>query len=425
MVHNSAEGSPLLRSTESSPRLLRIEDSVEALDMLNEAVEKMSEQLPIVPAEPAHAEDIVVDSVSKSAVGVKAVRSVTQPTTKPKAGTLRKKPVAAVEALKKEAPIRSPMGTIRNARAASTPRLTVLKPTPPKASKPTPIATKRSPTKTSPITKEPTKPTATIKPRVSSTTTTTKPRVSSITKAPFVPTKSTKPPTTSTFTLPGAAISAKLKAQREERQKREEENAREKREFKAKPVPRRISSAARPEVKMTATAAARIDLAANKAENAKTPTATTRPSMGAFATEKREKTKPYGSMRGKPPTLAITKRASDAPAKPCSTSAATTRRPSTLTSRLSSAPRVSSIGTTLSTPPTRTTRKSTGREIFARGMVAPDIAERERKAKEEAAKKARQDAAERGRAASRKWAEERARKLAGGGGGQGMGAVAA
>jgi hypothetical protein len=41
-------------------------------------------------------------------------------------------------------------------------------------------------------------------------------------KAPFVPKPSSKPPTTSTFTLPGDAVAAKLKAEREERQKRME-----------------------------------------------------------------------------------------------------------------------------------------------------------------------------------------------------------
>jgi hypothetical protein len=49
--------------------------------------------------------------------------------------------------------------------------------------------------------------------------------------------KSKKPVTTSNFTLPGEAVAAKLKAQRLERQKREEEEAAKKREFKARPVP--------------------------------------------------------------------------------------------------------------------------------------------------------------------------------------------
>jgi hypothetical protein len=49
--------------------------------------------------------------------------------------------------------------------------------------------------------------------------------------------KSKKPPTTSNFTLPGEAVAAKLKAQRAERQKREEEEAAKKREFKARPIP--------------------------------------------------------------------------------------------------------------------------------------------------------------------------------------------
>jgi len=45
-----------------------------------------------------------------------------------------------------------------------------------------------------------------------------RPRVASVTKKPFMPTKSAKPPTTSSFNLPGDAIAAKLKARREARQ---------------------------------------------------------------------------------------------------------------------------------------------------------------------------------------------------------------
>jgi hypothetical protein len=45
-------------------------------------------------------------------------------------------------------------------------------------------------------------------------------RPGSLRKAPFVPMRSSKPTTTSTFTLPGEVVAAKLKAQREEREQR-------------------------------------------------------------------------------------------------------------------------------------------------------------------------------------------------------------
>lgn len=54
--------------------------------------------------------------------------------------------------------------------------------------------------------------------------------------APAPPIKSTKAPTKSTFTLPGEAVAARLKAAREERLKREEEEAQKRREFKARYV---------------------------------------------------------------------------------------------------------------------------------------------------------------------------------------------
>ncbi|RMZ77470.1 hypothetical protein DV738_g4377, partial [Chaetothyriales sp. CBS 135597] len=52
----------------------------------------------------------------------------------------------------------------------------------------------------------------------------------------FVPAKSTKAPTRSNFSLPGEAIAAKIKAQREERAKKEEEE-KSRQSFKARPAP--------------------------------------------------------------------------------------------------------------------------------------------------------------------------------------------
>ncbi|KAK3076657.1 hypothetical protein LTS18_012416, partial [Coniosporium uncinatum] len=55
---------------------------------------------------------------------------------------------------------------------------------------------------------------------------------------PPPPPKSTKAPTKSNFQLPGEAVAAKLKAAKEERQKREEEEAAKKKEIKARPAPK-------------------------------------------------------------------------------------------------------------------------------------------------------------------------------------------
>ena len=107
-------------------------------------------------------------------------------------------------------------------------------------------------------------------------------RISSIHRAPFQPTKSTKPPTRSNFELPGEAVARKLKEQREERLKREEPP---KKPFSGRPARTRLSqgpvvrqtitsnarlgqkTAGNPVVRQTTTSNARLSLvkAGNKA----------------------------------------------------------------------------------------------------------------------------------------------------------------
>ena len=89
---------------------------------------------------------------------------------------------------------------------------------------------------------------------------------------PEKPKKSTKPATTSNFQLSSEATAAKLKAQREERQKRREEEEKKKQnELKAKSAVIRTKPA---EVKTTVASRARLSLAAEKAkvEDANTET---------------------------------------------------------------------------------------------------------------------------------------------------------
>ncbi|MBE7180840.1 MAG: hypothetical protein INR71_06465, partial [Terriglobus roseus] len=74
---------------------------------------------------------------------------------------------------------------------------------------------------------------------------------------PPPPAKSSKAPTRPTFALPGEAVAAKLKAAREERLKREEEEAQRRREFKARPVRNSMGPVA---VKTTASSRARESL---------------------------------------------------------------------------------------------------------------------------------------------------------------------
>ena len=357
-------------SANSSPR---IEDSVAEIDALNEAIESVGKLIPTVIDEPKS------PVKSRTLAGQKALKSIPQETVKKPASsvtakTVRSKPIASSA---KKVPIKhSPTkSTTRPATKSSTACLSTSTkpvslankpPTPPKSKSPV----KSSPTPSSSAESKP------VAHRPKS-------RVSSISKAPFVPTKSSKPPTTSTFTLPGDAISAKLKAQREERLKREtegkdrenqkENNGGRRPSFKARPV--RISSGNVPVVRSTATSRARLSSFTKTTSDIKEgaePTPTPKKTSNPPKTQA-PKPKPRTSTSSTSPTL-TSKRISQAPP----------HRPS-LASKTRATP-----STTATTP----------------GSMS-------RKEKEEAAKKARAEAAERGRKASREWAERmKARKMA-------------
>ena len=218
-------------------------------------------------------------------------------------------------------------------------------------------------------------------------------RVSSIHKAPFQPVKSTKPPTKSTFELPGEAIGRKLKEQREQRQKREEEGEDKNRQAKTK----RVRNSQAPEVKMTATARARLSLAQTQTEN-------TNLSATSQAQSKPINSKRQSTLAGRVNFSQPLKRASppantSAKRGPSLTASISSRQPSSMSQSQSVAG--------ISAP------KAKGKEVYARPKMMLSEKESEKRAKEEAAKKARTEAAERGRLASREWAEkQKARKLA-------------
>ncbi|RMZ77567.1 hypothetical protein DV737_g4257, partial [Chaetothyriales sp. CBS 132003] len=86
----------------------------------------------------------------------------------------------------------------------------------------------------------------------------------------------------------------------------------------------------------------------------------------------------------------------------------------TTEARASLAPRVASLtaGQKLTVTKGNTAQqKAKGKEVFGRVKVEKEAAEKERREKEEATKKARAEAAERGRQASREWAEKQKRKM--------------
>lgn len=209
--------------------------------------------------------------------------------------------------------------------------------------------------------------------------------------APPAPLRSSKPPTKSTFQLPGEAVAAKLKAQREERLKREEEEAAKKPTFKARPAPVRKSSAP---VKQTAASKARENLLHGVKE---------------CGDDKADTASSVAQSRSS--SLSSTKRHSTvlSSARP----AFSTSLSSSSNSRLNVAKPGPIAKSTVSAADVATQRVK-AREIFNRDRLENEQREKERREKEEAAKRARAEAAERGRIASREWAEKQRLKRMGG-----------
>jgi hypothetical protein len=186
------------------------------------------------------------------------------------------------------------------------------------------------------------------------------------------PPKSTKPPTVPKFQLPGEKLAAEQKARKEERLKREpdEAEAPKKPAFKARPAPVRRPVAA--PVRQTATSQARERVMSK--ENTSNPTIKPLQRSGS---------------------VTASKRASIVQARSVSTASA--NRNSVLSN--------SGVPPNLA-PADAAVPKSKGREVFNRDRLEKEARDTERKDKEEAAKRARAEAAERGRIASREWAKK-------------------
>ena len=233
-------------------------------------------------------------------------------------------------------------------------------------------------------------------------------RIISVYKAPFQPVKSTKPLTRANFELPGTAVARKLKEQREERLKHEEEEAPKPRIFKARPI--HLSHA--PEVKLTAATKARLSMAKGE------PTNRTRPSdIASSKPVARPAPIATASLNKRLSTLSVAKRSVQSTARGStqpSTNGSTrlTRGPSLKASTPTRAP--SALGANRPAPTAEESahQKLKGKEVFGRTRVEIMEREKAKKENEDAARKARADAAERGRKASRQWAEkQKARKL--------------
>ncbi|KAJ9501014.1 hypothetical protein H2202_003572 [Exophiala xenobiotica] len=368
-----------VHSVEQTTHVPRIEDSVEAIDALEDAIEEVSERLPDL-------DGLEIESPIKSRKTTPAPLNLQRTP-----GTARKaEPVSARSVRKspRKAPSigRPPQPRPSVSRASSIkakPTLVAKQPKKPifdglKAREPSASSTlpslsfSNSPAKSLPNTTKKRVPSATL----------------STNKPAFVPAKSAKPPTKPTFTLPGEAISAKLKAEREEKLRREEEAEKERKVFKARPAPRKTS---RPSVlpRENKASQARVSIYST-GTNKENVAPKSRPSSFHAAVNK-DVTKANSSVR----------------------------RTTSVMERSTAKPRVSSLhlaaGQKLAvTKEDQAQQKARGKAVFGRNKVEMERLEKERKEKEDAARKARAEAAERGRQASREWAEKQKKKMAAG-----------
>lgn len=372
-----------IRTRTPGRRISRIEDSVEALDALEEEIEMVGELIPAT-----------ADGLKSP---VKAKKQA-----KPQSNTMDKKVSGSVR-MRKGTGVHKNISTGRPSTAGG---LTTSNPsagTTNTEARPSTSLIQQKPE----VTIQSPAPTRRVgQPRAHATL---KKRISSVHKAPFQPHKSTKPPTRANFELPGDAFARKLKEQREERLKREEEEVSKPRVFKARPV--RVSHA--PEVKLTVAAKARLSMAKGE------PVSVSGPSNGVA--KSRSGTRP-GAMANASPskrlsTLAVAKRPTQPTANgftqpTANGSTRLIRGPSLNTSTTTRAPSAFGADRPEITAEESAHQKLKGKEVFGRTKVEIMEREKARKDKEDAARKARADAAERGRLASREWAEkQKARKL--------------
>ncbi|KAI9835574.1 MAG: hypothetical protein M1819_002025 [Sarea resinae] len=401
-----------ITSRSPAKMITRIEDSVEAIDALEEAIEQVGEALPAIdqrrsPKKVDNTKETVSEANAEKATDEMAETKVSR--------SSPRKAVATKSATKPAA-------------TRSTTRTTVVPASRQKDRKNSDSST----TSTSGTLKSTDGNGRTVNTDTAQKAAAAKkPRAGSVSfPAPAPPPKSSKPPTRATFVLPGEAVAKKLKEQKEERLKREAEEKKRKAEAeeqtkKAKTRDLRARTASKTSTATTADAKSHAPACADK----------------QTAASKARTSLVHHEVKNIEPTMAVETRvpATTAVSAHRRVSSMTSLRPTTRSSVLPGHSKNGSISettkkieppkaatmTTLSVPKrtatvaqpfklsTRatstsasTSTKSAGRALYAHDKADDDSKERERRAKEEAARKARSDAAERGRIASREWAEK-------------------
>ena len=408
--------------------IIRIEDSVAEMDALDDAIEKVSEILPVLEERDLTSPTITRDAVKSSGVP-DTERKPSPATTLEAKPTTRAPEVCPPPTKTASKAIRSSTSRPSTLRVNRTARPSVLPPQTRAVSTTassfsfdrTRVSLSASPAKVQPNTAQ--------KARKTITTTSL-----STSKPGFVPAKSTKATTTSSFTLPGEAIAAKLKAQREERQKHEEEAAAKE---AGKKVASRPTTAPKMRSRLSTTLAPAIKPRENKTSQARqslmAANGEKRTTSGTSNKENVAPSKSSGQQKTKSPTpntkeISV-KRTSSANIRTdvkkvdvvdtgSVKANSAIRRTGTTTS--TSVSQKDSILPSPSSGSDAYVKKSTrskadlvsqkGKEVFGRDKVQKAEVDRVRREKEEAAKKARAEAAERGRVASREWAEKQKKR---------------
>jgi hypothetical protein len=212
-----------------SKPMTRIEDSVEAIDALEDAIEQVAGELPTIGARQLLSPS--KKTTSQTTVGRQSVKRKVATTNTPTRSGSTKSLSSKASSTKlspskspiKE-PVKSPLRSTSTSQKPTKPAIPAVRITS-KSTAPRPSimkdtaatgATKLAAATTQQISFS----NSPAKPRANMTHKRAPGSILPSTKVPFVPKPSSKPPTTSTFTLPGDAIAAKLKTEREERQKR-------------------------------------------------------------------------------------------------------------------------------------------------------------------------------------------------------------
>ncbi|ETN43309.1 uncharacterized protein HMPREF1541_02468 [Cyphellophora europaea CBS 101466] len=396
-----------------SPRpASRIEDSVEAMDALEDAIEQFSGELPLLNnlrIESPMKEHIstpvksLPPTTSKAAINPTSSKKAPSPLRKTPSKSPSRKTGPQKTALSKPkaAPVRAaqtgttsrPATTIKAAVKAPVAKQPIVKPHH-KLVSAAASSTSEMPKATMSFSNSPIKPQPNApKQRVTSDSLSTS-------RPGFVPAKSTKPTTKSTFSLPGEVYAAKMKAQREEKLKQaEEEQA--KKQFKARPAP---SMTGRPSVvprenKASQARLSRVISGGNKENIEPLSGGTTKRPSSMHLDIKKVRSEANSAIRR---SASVTSKASSGGSREPKF-AANVPRVASLTSKPAPPKEEPAVPTVV--------KKVNGKEVFSRAKLDLKKQEEDKREKEEAARKARAEAAERGRQASREWAEKQKARL--------------